>query len=243
MCRFSSPLRLCFDAVCSVVMLARTALLVVRAFIFAFRLTRGVILGLHARSFTVPLAYVQLLVVIALLVALYAGARLLERRMKQRKSAHKKPGLRDPSRPLLSGGDVKLISTALEVKQQDPPARIQQFPQFSIAGDSLCEPPRIHSYQFRHTDLVRGPADPHDFYDDFFVEMEDAGDGHRYTQQFTVATPAGLERMMREERVGHLFPEDLLVVSSFNLGEVLTAIAARYADWQPAGSSRESVAR
>src|SRR5262249_25686397 len=99
-----------------------------------------------------------------------------------------------------------------------------------------------HSYHFAHTDLVRGPADPRDFYDEFFLEMEDAADGHRFSEQFTVATPAGLARLMREEGVAHLFPENLLLISNFNLGEILTAVLSRYADFRPEAFAREHLA-
>jgi len=191
------------------------------------------------------LAYVKLIAVIALLGALYVLARLVtgmlaRRNRKRQQGAPRLQSLRS-SPPLLTGSDFKLISTALE----EPEApRLPPLAAFSIAGDSLCVPPRILNYHFRHTDALRGPADPRAFCDEFFVEMEDGRSGRRYTQQFTVATAEGLARLMREDHLAHLFAEDVLLVSTFNLGEILTAIAARYADWRGATSSaRETLTR
>ena len=168
------------------------------------------------------LKLVAFAVVVALLLLM---ARLVARR-KQRASAT----LPQPALPI--------VATALAPEPLPPADELRNV---FVDNDAICIPPRIHSYHFAHTDLVRGPADPRDFYDDFFLEMEDP-DGRRFTEQFIVATPAGLARLMREEGVAHLFPENFLVISNFNLCEVLTAVLSRYADFRPDSLAREHTA-
>ncbi len=188
-----------------------------------------------------PLTLVKLIAFALLVALLYLIARLVAGR-KQRVP----PQTATPLQPALPVVTTALRSSVLELPPVSAPAvsvaPISVAP-VSVANDALCIPPRIHNYHFAHTDLVRGPADPRDFYDDFFVEMEDHADGQRFTEQFTVATPAGLARLMREEGVAHLFPENLLLVSNFNLGEVLTAVVSRYADFRPEAIAREHLTR
>ena len=179
------------------------------------------------RSLPVPLLLVKLIAFVLVLATLYVVARVIAQR-KQRSAGSKQaqPAQPAPHFPII-------IDTALRAPAEaSPPSSPSASAQFYLADDGLCVPPRIHAYHFRHTDLVRGPADPHDFYDDFFVEMEDPADHHRYTEQFTIATPAGITRLMRAEGVAHLFPDGFIVVSNFNLGEILTAIVSRYADFR-----------
>jgi hypothetical protein len=200
----------------------------------------GVILWLE-RAMPVPLTLVKLIAFALLVVLLYLIARLVARR-KQRVPAQSAT----PPQPALPVVTTALRSSAFEL----PPvsaaavsvAPISVAP-ISVANDALCIPPRIHNYHFAHTELVRGPADPRDFHDDFFVEMEEPAGGPRFTEQFTVATPSGLARLMREEGVAHLFPENLLLISNFNLCEMLTAVVSRYADFRPEAIARQHLTR
>ena len=106
------------------------------------------------------------------------------------------------------------------------------FPREAVQAVSevdLAYRPRILNYYFRKTDLVAGPADPTEFIDDFFVEWENPADGNQWTQEITVATPAGLSREMREQHSDFLFTDNFLVVDRFNLGKILAALVAQYA--------------
>jgi hypothetical protein len=180
------------------------------------------------RPTPVPLLVVKLITFVLLLAMLYLIARLVAQR-KQR--AAKAAAVSAPALTIVSTA-LRAPATKAALQTRDIPTI--ELPQIIVGDDALCIPPRIHNYHFAHTDLVRGPADPRDFYDEFFLEMEDPADGHLFTERFTVATPAGLARLMREEGVAHLFPESFLIISNFNLGEILTAVLSRYADFSPA---------
>jgi hypothetical protein len=90
--------------------------------------------------------------------------------------------------------------------------------------------PNILNYYFRHTDLVEGPRDPEDFYDEFFVELENPEHEHRWTTSFHVATPKGLERVMREDGSEFVYGEGTIIVPRFDLATILRAVLERYAE-------------
>lgn len=90
--------------------------------------------------------------------------------------------------------------------------------------------PNILNYYFRHTDLVEGPPDPEDLYDEFFVELENLEHEHRWTTSFHVATPKGLERVMREDRSAFVYGEGTIIVPRFDLATILRAVLERYAE-------------
>lgn len=81
--------------------------------------------------------------------------------------------------------------------------------------------PKIVNYLFRTIDLVNGPADPTDFIDEFIVQTRNE-DGSLSTDSLVVATPAALERILREEKRHAIYAARYLVVDRFNIGEILT---------------------
>lgn len=90
--------------------------------------------------------------------------------------------------------------------------------------------PHILNYYFRHTDLVEGPSDPEDLYDEFFVELENPEHEHRWTTSFHVATPKGLKRVMQEDRSDFLYGEGTIIVPRFDLAVILRAVLEHYAE-------------
>jgi hypothetical protein len=90
--------------------------------------------------------------------------------------------------------------------------------------------PNILNYYFRHTDMVEGPPDPEDLYDEFFVELENPAHEHRWTTSFHVATPKGLERVMREDRSEFVYGEGTIIVQRFDLAVILRAVLEHFAE-------------
>jgi hypothetical protein len=94
-------------------------------------------------------------------------------------------------------------------------------------GNTLI--PRLHNYYFRQTDLQTGPADPAAFHDELFVELEDPGSGHRWTARFPVATPAGLARVMDEDRSDFIYDTDTIIIRRYDIALILEAVFEFYA--------------
>jgi hypothetical protein len=85
--------------------------------------------------------------------------------------------------------------------------------------------PYYSNYYFSKTDLVRGPADPKSFCDDFFLVAQDPASAHTWQRKFIVATPTGLEKLMTEEQFASLYLEDdVVLVAEWDLTVILRTV-------------------
>ena len=85
--------------------------------------------------------------------------------------------------------------------------------------------PYYSNYYFGKTDLVRGPADPRNFYDEFFLVAQDPGSEHMWETRYVVTTPSGLQQLMNQEQFVSLYLDDpVIVLSEWNLGVILRTV-------------------
>lgn len=85
--------------------------------------------------------------------------------------------------------------------------------------------PYYVNYYFGRTDLLRGPADPRCFHDDFFIVAQDPGSQHMWETKYIVATPAGLQQLMNQEQFVSLYLDDpVVVVSEWDLTVILRTV-------------------
>ncbi len=85
--------------------------------------------------------------------------------------------------------------------------------------------PYYLNYYFKQTDLVRGPADPARFYDEFFLVFEDPASHHTWETRYVVATPGGLQDIMSREHFVSVYLDDpVVIVSQWNLTAILRAV-------------------
>lgn len=85
--------------------------------------------------------------------------------------------------------------------------------------------PYYLNYYFSKTDLMRGPADPSRFYDEFFLVFEDPASHHTWETKFIVATPSGLQDIMNNEHFVSVYLDDpVVIVSAWNLEAILRAV-------------------
>jgi hypothetical protein len=92
-------------------------------------------------------------------------------------------------------------------------------------GDGHYNRPLVRNYYFAKTDLLRGPADPMSFCDEFFIDLQDPESEHVWTYDYTVATPAGLQQVMNSEKFDSLYlAGNVVVVSRWDLRMVLHTI-------------------
>ena len=85
--------------------------------------------------------------------------------------------------------------------------------------------PYYANYYFGKTDLVRGPADPRNFYDEFFLVAQDPGSEHMWETRYVVTTPSGLQQLMNQEQFISLYLDDpVIVVSEWNLSVILRTV-------------------
>lgn len=85
--------------------------------------------------------------------------------------------------------------------------------------------PYYTNYYFARTDLVRGPADPRSFYDEFFLVAQDPGSEHMWETKYIVTTPSGLQQLMSKEQFVSVYLDDaVIVVSEWNLAVILRTV-------------------
>jgi hypothetical protein len=91
--------------------------------------------------------------------------------------------------------------------------------------------PEVSNYYFKKLDLVRGPEDPLVFCDEFCVEFASPEESHplsgtpKWTMEYAVATPAGLQKMMEADPDHHLFLSgNTVIVPRWDIPELLRII-------------------
>jgi hypothetical protein len=112
-----------------------------------------------------------------------------------------------PGKDSANGSDDKkmpLTGAEIDFPIQIPPVQRQT--------DGHYNRPNILNYYFGKTDLVRGPADPSSFFDEFFVQAQDPDTRFEWTYDYTIATPSGMQKVLNEERFDSLFFEGRVVV-------------------------------
>ena len=85
--------------------------------------------------------------------------------------------------------------------------------------------PYFLNYYFEKTDLVAGPPDPECFCDEFHLLAQNPEDEHLWEYQYTVATPSGLQQLMKKEGFSTLYLDSrVVVVSRWDLPAVLQTV-------------------
>lgn len=81
----------------------------------------------------------------------------------------------------------------------------------------------VKRYYFRNTEPAAGPSDTSDFYDELFIDLEDADSAQKWQNSIHVATPRGLDRKMAEEHWDSVIGGELLIVRKYDLTTILDA--------------------
>jgi len=100
-----------------------------------------------------------------------------------------------------------------------------QLPPVTKVGDGIYNRPIVRNYFFTKTDLIRGPADPSSFCDEFFIELQDPETKYVWTDDYTVATPAGLQQVMTSEKFDSIYlAGNVVIVARWDLRMILHTI-------------------
>jgi len=99
------------------------------------------------------------------------------------------------------------------------------IPEIKRDADGRYNRPEFLNYYFEETDLVRGPENPASFYDDFYLLVRDIESSHTVLYKYFVATPAGLQKAMDDERLPALYLEEQsLIVSRWDVPLILDTV-------------------
>ena len=103
-------------------------------------------------------------------------------------------------------------------------------PEPTFGPEPQLGPVRITKFYFSKFDLATGPQDPYSFYDELFVELYDSDSGSRWMQSYGVATPRGLEEILKDKQWNYLYANGIIVVPKYDVAPIREAVVARIAE-------------
>lgn len=103
-------------------------------------------------------------------------------------------------------------------------------PEPTFGPEPQLGPVRITKFYFSKFDLATGPQDPYSFYDELFVELYDSDSGSRWMQSYGVATPRGLEEILKDKQWNYLYANGIIVVPKYDVTPIREAVVARLAE-------------
>jgi hypothetical protein len=86
---------------------------------------------------------------------------------------------------------------------------------------------RVTQFNFAHFDAIPGPPDPDSFADELILELYDSVSDFRWTATYVVATPAGIRKLMDEERWSFFYATEIFVVRRYDLQTIREAVYGR----------------
>lgn len=152
----------------------------------------------------------KLLLMLAAMVALFLAGRWIAARGES--SAH------DPS---LMGNAEFSAHPMMNAVEDVPALDASVHPEMDF-GEVI-----LRKLYFAGFDAATGPDDPANFVDEATVEVYSKRTASLFENTFTVATPAGLDHMLREKQWESLYSPQIFIVNRYNLKAIREAIAER----------------
>ena len=116
-----------------------------------------------------------------------------------------------------------------------------KVPEVEYLGRGNYNRPILKNYYFGKIDLVMGPERSDSFCDDLFLQLEDPSSGFTWANQYTVATPAGLQERLKSEPTNTvLLVGTILIVARWNLALILKEIMDDIMEKSALASSEEN---
>jgi hypothetical protein len=82
----------------------------------------------------------------------------------------------------------------------------------------------IRAWNFATFEIETGPPDPNCFADDLWMDLFDSSTGHGWRQTYFVATSAGLEKMLRDNKTSFMFLPQILVLNRYDINQLRKAV-------------------
>jgi len=83
---------------------------------------------------------------------------------------------------------------------------------------------QITEWNFATFDIETGPPDPDCFADELLMTMYDKSTAHAWKHSYFVATPAGLEKILRKKKWVSMFLPQVLVMARYDVKELRAAM-------------------
>ena len=83
---------------------------------------------------------------------------------------------------------------------------------------------QITDWNFAKFEIAAGPPDRDSFADELTVNLYDRSTGHPWSQTYFVATPAGIEKMLRKSKSNFVLLPQILVMSRYDVTQLRKAV-------------------
>jgi hypothetical protein len=153
----------------------------------------------------------QLLLMVLGVIAVYALARIFFSRDAEENALRSAEPLSEAQR------FVHTLSASSSLKNDRSSAPV---------SDNLGRV-RVTQFNFAHFDAVPGPPDPESFADELILELYDSVSDFRWTVTYVVATPAGIRKLMDEERWSFFHASEIFIVRRYDLQTIRDAVFGR----------------
>ena len=127
-----------------------------------------------------------------------------------------KPSLPDPPEDLTDSKRPAVIGSELPFPTDVPPVQRLE--------DGRYNRPNVLNYYFSNLDLQTGPENPRSFCDQLFVQFEALETGAKWTNEYVVATPFGLQDLLDETGQNLTFNGTIIIVPRWSMAEILKTV-------------------
>jgi hypothetical protein len=83
---------------------------------------------------------------------------------------------------------------------------------------------RIRDWNFVKFEIEAGPPHPDSFVDELLVNLYDKSTGQGWNKSYLVATPAGLEEILRKRKSNFIFLPQTLVMNRYDVNQLRKAV-------------------
>lgn len=99
-----------------------------------------------------------------------------------------------------------------------------KVPPVERSSDGRYNRPKVLNYYFSNLDLKRGPENPRSFCDQLFIEFEAPETGARWTSEYIIATPFGLQDLLDQTSQNLTFDGVVIIVPRWDMAEILKTV-------------------
>lgn len=90
--------------------------------------------------------------------------------------------------------------------------------------DGSFNRPNVLNYYFSNLDLQTGPENPRSFCDQLFVQFQAPETGERWTSEYVVATPFGLQELLDQTGQNLTFNGAIIIVPRWSMALILKTV-------------------
>jgi hypothetical protein len=137
------------------------------------------------------------------------------------------PPMNTPASTQLSSGHTDLAeSQATQDGEKEDDPNSPNYEEQPITAEEEVQPRNIEirDWNFAEFEIEAGPPNRDSFSGELSVSLFDNSTSHAWNQVYFVATPAGLEKMLRDNKSSFMFLPQTLVMNRYNINQLRKAV-------------------